>query len=212
LQVDKQLGSFEVSRRNSDVVLLTRVIELGESPIDKSQLAVSMVDHDVVGFHITMHDTTGVAVVKRLQDLEHVETDVEVGEALVEGAEIVITSLDVLHDQSRRFGQRIPDHIDQVNDVDATANGLQDLNLTSDLRLLDRLQNFNDNRLVVLCVDPGVHLRVLTTTDLLDYLVVLLRAKLDLEVLVIRILLRHLLAYICIILGRHHIRSKTTIK
>jgi len=38
LEVDEQLRSFEVSRRNTDVVLGSGVVELGKAPIDQPQL------------------------------------------------------------------------------------------------------------------------------------------------------------------------------
>lgn len=38
LIVNKEFGAFEVSRRHSDVVLLRRVIELCQTPVDEAQL------------------------------------------------------------------------------------------------------------------------------------------------------------------------------
>ena len=38
LVVDKQLGTLEVTRRHSHIVLLARVVELGQAPIYQTQL------------------------------------------------------------------------------------------------------------------------------------------------------------------------------
>jgi len=54
LQVDKEFWPFEIPASYSNIVLLTRVIELSESPVNKTQFAVLVVDHNVVGLNITM--------------------------------------------------------------------------------------------------------------------------------------------------------------
>ena len=136
LEVDEELGSLEVAGGDADVVLLAGVVELGEAPIDEAELAVGVVDHDVVGLHVTMGDALRVAVVESAEDLEDVVADVEVREGLIQGAEVYIAGVHVLHDQRGCLGHRVTNHVDQVDDVDTTLEGLQDLDLTSDLGLL----------------------------------------------------------------------------
>ena len=63
LVVDQKLGSLEVPGSNSHIVLLVRVVKLGEAPIDEPQLSVSVVDAHVVRFHVAVHDAHGVAEV-----------------------------------------------------------------------------------------------------------------------------------------------------
>lgn len=118
LQVDKQLGSLEVARGHADIVLLARMVELSQAPVDQAQLAVRVVNHNVVRLHITVHNSFRVTVVERFQDLEHVVADVEIIEALVEFAEISVTCVDKFRDDGRRLGERVAHHIDQLNDVD----------------------------------------------------------------------------------------------
>ena len=96
-------------------------------------------------FYITVHDTFGVAEVKRFKDLKHVKTDVKVSELLVKSAEIVVTSFNVLHDKCRCLGEGITNDIDQVDNIDATSDSLENFDFSSDLRFLDWLQNFNDD-------------------------------------------------------------------
>lgn len=136
LQVDEQLGALEVAGGHAHVVLLSGVVELGKTPIDQTQLAVSVIDHDIVGLHITVSDALRVAVIERAQHFEYVVPNVEVVEALVEGPEVNIPCVDVLHDEGRGFGHWVAHYIDQVDDVQATLEGLEDLDLTSDLGLL----------------------------------------------------------------------------
>jgi hypothetical protein len=38
LEIDQQLGALEIARRDPDVVLSARVVELGEAPIDEAKL------------------------------------------------------------------------------------------------------------------------------------------------------------------------------
>jgi hypothetical protein len=113
------------------------VVELGQTPIDEAQLAVGVVDHDVVGLHIAVHDALRVAVVKGLQDLEHVVADVEIVEALVEFAEVSIASINELGDNGGRLGEGVTDNVDQLNNVNAVLEGLEDLNLAPDFVLLN---------------------------------------------------------------------------
>ena len=137
LEVDEQLGSFEVARGDADIVLLARVVEFSQTPIDETKLAVGVVDHDVVRFDIAMHNALGVTVVEGLEDLEHVVADVEIVEALVKLAEVGVTRVDKLSDDGGRLSQRVPYHVDQLNDVHSVLQGLEDLNLTPNFVLLD---------------------------------------------------------------------------
>ena len=56
LKVYEQLGSFEIARCNADIVLLSRMVEFSEAPIDEAQLPVGVIDHDVVRLHVAVHD------------------------------------------------------------------------------------------------------------------------------------------------------------
>ena len=137
LKVDQKLGSFEVAGSNTHIVLLARVVEFCKTPINETKFPVSVVDHDVVGLDITMHDTLGVTEVEGLQDLEHVVADVEVVEALIKLAEISIAGIDELSDNGRGLGKRITDNVNKFDDVDAALQSLEDLNFTTNLVLLD---------------------------------------------------------------------------
>ena len=161
-----------------------------------------MINHDVVRLHVTVHDALRVAVVESFQDLEHVVANVEIVEALIEFAEVSITRVNKLSDNGRSLGQGVSDNVNKLDNVDSVLQGLQDLDLTSDLVLLDceqvttirgretrkmagngdeiweerltRLEDFNDDTLVGLRIDALVYFRVLASANLFDNFVVVL--------------------------------------
>jgi hypothetical protein len=137
LQVNEKLWALEVARCNSDIILLPWVIELSKSPINKSQFSVLVVNHNVVWLHITMGDSLGVAEIKSLEHFVNVVSDVKVSEILVESTEINIASVYMLHDKCGGFSHWISNNIDQVDYVHSIVQGLKNLNLSSDLGLLD---------------------------------------------------------------------------
>jgi len=134
------------------------MVELCESPINQSQLAISMVYHDIVGFHIAVHDALRVAEVECFQNLKHIEADIKVSETFIERAEVVVTSFYVLHNQGRRFSKRVTHDINKVDNVNSATNCLQDFDLSSDFCLLNRLEDFDYYRFVVLCVNTSINL------------------------------------------------------
>jgi len=115
------------------------MVEFGKTPVDKTQLAIGMVDHNVVGLNIAMHDSFRVAEVKCLQNLEHVKADIEISKTLVQSAEINISSVNVLHDQGGCLGHWVSDYVNQVDDVDAVSQSLKNLDLPSDFGFFNGL-------------------------------------------------------------------------
>ena len=77
----------------------------------------------------------------------------------------------MLEDESRGSRDGILDDALQGDDVGAAAKVLQDLDLSLDLLLLDRLECFDDALLVVRDVDRLEHLAVLATAELAHKLV-----------------------------------------
>ena len=149
MEVNKKLGTLEVAGSYAHVVLLTWVVELGKTPINEAELAVSVVNHDVMRLDIAVHDSLRMAVIKGLQDFEHVITNIKVVEALVKFAEVSITGINKLSDDCRCLRQWIAYYIKHVNNVDATLESLQNFDLTSDLVLLDYRKPKKDKGKVV---------------------------------------------------------------
>ncbi len=77
------------------------MVELSKAPIDESDLAMCVVDHDIMGLDIAVNDALGVAEIQSFQDLEHVEPNIEIRELFIKCPEILIPGLHVLHDLSR---------------------------------------------------------------------------------------------------------------
>ena len=67
LHINKQLWTLEIARGNAYVVVLVWVVKFGQTPINKSQLPVFVIDHNVVWFHVTVHDAFTVAEIQRLE-------------------------------------------------------------------------------------------------------------------------------------------------
>jgi hypothetical protein len=157
LQVNEELGSLEVSTGNTHIVFLTRVVEFSKTPINKAEFTTGVVNHNVMGLNISVHDTLGMAEVEGLENLKHVEADIKISKAFVKCAEINIASVNELHDECGSLGHRVADNIDQVDNVDASLDRLQNFDLASNLGLLNGLKDFDNDALVVCVVDTFVH-------------------------------------------------------
>eukprot|EP00754_Rhynchopus_humris_P030124 Rhum_TRINITY_DN15259_c0_g1::Rhum_TRINITY_DN15259_c0_g1_i1::g.147186::m.147186 len=194
VEVHKQLRSLEVSARHTHVVLLPGVEELGQSPVDQPQLPLLVVDHHVLRLHVSVRDAHAVAEVQRLQKLIDVVTNVEVGQRRVERAELGVVH--VLEDEGRGLRERVAHHVEQLDDVGAAAEVLQDLDLTLDLHLLHGLQNLDHATLLVLHVHTLEHLGVLAPPDFPHHLVAVLGVPANGHGLVVMVLLRLRLVYV----------------
>ena len=82
LIVHQQLRPLEVPAGHPHVVLLARVVELRQAPVDQSQSPVLVVDHHVVRLHVAVHDAHAVAVVQGPQQLVQVAPDIVVSQCL----------------------------------------------------------------------------------------------------------------------------------
>jgi hypothetical protein len=119
-----------------------------------------MVNHDVVGLYISMHDAFAVAEIQSLQKLIHVKAHIVVGETRVQGPKIGV--VDVFENQTRRLALAVTDHIQQSYHIGTTRQILEDFDLTLDLLLLDRFEDLDDTLLVVDDIDALEHFGVLS--------------------------------------------------
>mmetsp|Transcript_12929 Transcript_12929/g.36903 ORF Transcript_12929/g.36903 Transcript_12929/m.36903 type:complete len:382 (-) Transcript_12929:17-1162(-) len=174
LQIDEELRAFEVTRGNADVVLSAGVVELRQTPVDEAELPLLVVDHDVVGLHVAVHDAVGVAIIQRLEQLEDVVPDVVVRQGGVQDLEVGVVH--VLEDEGGGLALRVADDVEELDDVGSAAHVLEDLDLALDLLLLDGLKDLDDALGVAPDVDSLEDLAVLAPPDLADHLVVLLVA------------------------------------
>lgn len=114
-------------------------------------LPVLMVDHNVMRLHIAVHDALAVAEVERFEQLVDVVADIDVVELWVEAAEVGVVY--VFEDERRGFALRIPDDVEERNDIGPASQVLENLNFALDLLLLDGLEDLDDAFLVVDDVD-----------------------------------------------------------
>jgi len=91
-----------------------------------------MVYHNIVWLNVSVHDAFRVAEVECLQDLKHVKADIEISKTLVQTAEVNIASVNVLHDQGGGFGHGVSDYVDQVYNIYAISQSLENLDFPSD--------------------------------------------------------------------------------
>lgn len=117
-----------------------------------------MINHDIVGLHISMHNSLAVAEIQSLQKLVDIETNIIVGETRVKRPEIGIVN--VFKNQTRRLALVVANNIEQGHHIWPTCQVLEDLDLTLDLLLLDGFKHLDDTFLVVDNVDAFKHFRV----------------------------------------------------
>lgn len=52
--------------RNPNIIFFLRMVELCKAPIYKAKLTLLMINHNIMGFHISMHNTLRVAIIQSL--------------------------------------------------------------------------------------------------------------------------------------------------
>jgi hypothetical protein len=120
-----------------------------------------MVNHNVVGLDVSMHNTLAVAEVQRLQQLKNVVANIVIRKAGVQSPEIGV--VDSLENQTGGFALVVTYHIQQRDNIRSPGQILEDLDLSLDLLLLNRLKNLDDTFLIVDNVDAFEYLRVLSS-------------------------------------------------
>lgn len=130
--VHQQLRTLEITTRDPNIVLLLRMIELRQSPIDDPEDPPLVIDHHIVRLHIPMHDPVRMTVLQTLQELVHVVTDIVIREGREECLEVLVVH--VFEDQTTGLGFRILDRVEEGDDVRPAREVAQDLDLSFDLQ------------------------------------------------------------------------------
>ena len=138
-----------------------------------------MIYHNVMRLDISMHDTFRVAIVKSFQNFIDIKSNVIISERLVKSSEINITSVNILHDQSRGFCHWISNYINQVDDVNTASESLQNFDFSSDFSFLDWFENLDDNSFIIQRVNSFINFRIFSSSNFLNNLIVFLGSTLQ---------------------------------
>ena len=115
LILDKELRSLVISGGHPHVVLLAGFVKVGQAPVDQPQIFFIMVNYNIEGFHISVHDSVGMTVVESFQQLEKIESDFEVGQAREQNFTFKVRNVFV--NQTWGLGSRISHDVIQSDDV-----------------------------------------------------------------------------------------------
>lgn len=121
----------------------------------RTNLLLLMVDHNIVRFHVSVHNALAMTEIQRLQKLINVKTDIIIGKPRVQGAEVCVVH--VFKNQTRGLALAITNDIEQRHHIGTPRQVLKNLDLTLDLLLLDWLEDLNDTLLVVHHIDAFKH-------------------------------------------------------
>ena len=69
------------------------MVEFGQTPINESKFTIFVIDHNIVGLHVSMHNAHTVTIVEGFQQLVKVEANVVIGQCLVQQFEIGIVDV-----------------------------------------------------------------------------------------------------------------------
>jgi hypothetical protein len=110
-----------------------------------------VVDHDIVGLDISVHDALAVTEVQRLEELVDVEADIIVRKPGVQRAEVGV--VDSLEDQAGSLALVIPNNVQQSHNIGTASEILENLDLSLNLLLLHGLEHLDNAFLIIDNVD-----------------------------------------------------------
>jgi hypothetical protein len=154
--LDQEFRALVVARGNPDIILLTRLVIVRESPVNQSQVSFLMIDHYVKGLYISVHNSMRMAIVQSLKEVIEIKSDLYIRKSLEKDFAFDVRY--ILIDQAGSLGPWISDHIEQANNIWPSEQCLQDLDLSVNLLSSYRLKNLHDALLVVPNVAPLINL------------------------------------------------------
>jgi hypothetical protein len=112
LVVNQKLGCLGPWGGNADIIFCSWMVELGQTPVDKSKLcwvmnaglksfnlvwlshlSVFMVNHYIVRSYISVYNAVTVGKIQSLKQLENIESDIDVAEFGIETSEIIVVNV-----------------------------------------------------------------------------------------------------------------------
>lgn len=135
-------------------------VTAGEKRLAATYLSAFMVNHDIVWFDVAMHDVFAVCIVESGQQLEHVETDVDVFEGGIQIPVVLIVHV-LCHDRWR-LAHVVTGDVNQADDIGTTDKVLENFDLELHQVLLGRLQHFDDAFLTIAEIDSSEYFGIFT--------------------------------------------------
>lgn len=120
-----------------------------------------MVNHDVMRLDIPVHYSLAMAEVQCLKKLIYVVSDIVICQSGVQCSKVGVVN--ILEDQAWCFALTITNNVQQRDDIRASGQVLENLDLSLDLPLLDGFQDFDNTFLVVNDIYAFKYLRVLSS-------------------------------------------------
>jgi len=74
----QELRAFVISASDTYVILSVRLVKVSQSPVDNTEVSLLMVNNNIQGLDIAMHDSVAMGVVEGFQDFINIESDVQV--------------------------------------------------------------------------------------------------------------------------------------
>mmetsp|Transcript_3756 Transcript_3756/g.11185 ORF Transcript_3756/g.11185 Transcript_3756/m.11185 type:complete len:223 (+) Transcript_3756:676-1344(+) len=154
------------------VVLLVRVVKLSQPPVDDAELTLLVVNNNVVGLDVPVHDAIAVSIVESLQHLVHVVAGIFMVPAVDEL--VKVSCIDVFHCERRYHCFRVNKYVEQLDDVRPAAQRLENGELPANSMRLDRTETLENDLFAVSHVQRLIDPAVDAASNTFGYLVVLL--------------------------------------
>ena len=74
-------------RTQIDLLLVTNLswmVEFCQTPIDESEFAIFVIDHDIVRLHVSVHDSHAMAIIQCFEEFVEVIPDIVVRQCLIQ--------------------------------------------------------------------------------------------------------------------------------
>ena len=180
----KKFRSLVIATCNPNIVFVFRLVEVCQSPIDQTQISLVVVNHNVQGLHISVHDSMDMRILQCFQHLVGVQSDVHVVEFA--GQNFRLLAWNVLEHQRRRLAHWVTQDVCESHNIWPTIQCLEDFDFTILFLNANRLQDFDDAFFIVFEVTPLVDLRVFASAEFVVAIVVVEAVPVKVQLFVVR--------------------------
>jgi hypothetical protein len=111
----KEFRAFVISASDTYVILSVRLVKVSQSPVDNTEVSLLMVNNNIQGLDIAMHDPVAMSIVKGFQDFINIESDVQVVKSTRDLLGLDIRN--IFEDKAGSLGALFTNHIVHADDV-----------------------------------------------------------------------------------------------